>query len=143
MNPKSNACLFCKIAKGEIPSEKIYENEHVLAFLDIHPNNPGHTLIIPKEHYADFLETPDNVLTEIMSAGKKIAPKIMEAVGAHGFNTVFNTRPAAGQVVFHTHMHIIPRYFNDGHKHWTAGQYKDGEKEEVGKKIRKEISANS
>jgi len=86
--------------------------------LDIHPNNPGHTLIVPKEHHADLLETPDDVLAEILSKAKKIAPAIMKAVKADGFNSIFNTKPAAGQMVFHTHMHIIPRFTNDGLKHW-------------------------
>ncbi len=113
-----NDCIFCKIIKKEIPADFIYENDKIVAFLDIHPNNPGHTLIVPKEHHADLLETPDDVLAEILSKAKKIAPAIMKAVKADGFNSIFNTKPAAGQMVFHTHMHIIPRFTNDGLKHW-------------------------
>ena len=113
-----NDCLFCKIIKKEIPADFVYENDKIVAFLDIHPCNKGHTLVVPKEHHADLLETPDDVLGDILCRTKKIAPAIMKAVNAEGFNSIFNTKPAAGQVVFHTHMHIIPRYKDDGLKHW-------------------------
>jgi histidine triad (HIT) family protein len=114
-----NDCIFCKIIRKEIPSENfVYENDKIVAFLDIAPSNKGHTLVVPKAHYADLLETPDDVLAEIIVKTKKIAPAVMKAVGAQGFNSIFNTKPAAGQVVFHTHMHIIPRFTNDGLKHW-------------------------
>jgi histidine triad (HIT) family protein len=113
-----NDCVFCKIIKKEIPADFVYENDKIVAFLDIHPNNPGHTLVVPKEHHTDLLETPDEVLKDILCRTKKIAPAIMKAVGAEGFNSIFNTKPAAGQVIFHTHMHIIPRFKGDGLKHW-------------------------
>ena len=113
-----NDCIFCKIIKKEIPADFIYENDKIVAFLDIHPNNPGHALVVPKAHFHDLLETPDDVLADIMARTKKIAPAILKAVKADGFNSIFNTKPAAGQVVFHTHMHIIPRFTNDGLKHW-------------------------
>ena len=111
-------CIFCKIIKKEIPADFIYENDKIVVFLDIHPCNPGHALVVPKEHHTDLLDTPDDVLQDILSRTKKIAPAIMEAVKADGFNSIFNTKPAAGQVIFHTHMHIIPRFKNDGLKHW-------------------------
>ncbi len=114
-----NDCIFCKIIRKEIPSENfVYENDKIVAFLDIAPSSPGHTLVVPKAHYADLLETPDDVLADIMSRTKKIAVAIMKAVSAQGFNTICNTKPAAGQVIFHTHFHIIPRFPNDGLKHW-------------------------
>lgn len=114
-----NDCIFCKIIRKEIPSENfVYENDKIVAFLDIHPSNPGHTLVVPKAHYVDLLDTPDEVLAEILAKTKKIAPAVMKGVGAQGFNSIFNTKPAAGQVIFHTHMHIIPRFTNDGLKHW-------------------------
>jgi histidine triad (HIT) family protein len=131
-----NDCIFCKIIRKEIPSENfVYENDTIVAFLDIHPSNPGHTLVVPKAHYSDLLETPDDVLAEILVKTKRIAPAVMKAVNAQGFNTIFNTKPAAGQVIFHTHMHIIPRFTNDGLKHWPD---KHLNVEEM-KKIKKDI----
>jgi histidine triad (HIT) family protein len=131
-----NDCIFCKIIRKEIPSENfVYENDTIVAFLDIHPSNPGHTLVVPKAHYSDLLDTPDDVLAEILVKTKKIAPAVMKAVNAQGFNTIFNTKPAAGQVIFHTHMHIIPRFTNDGLKHWPD---KHLSAEEM-KKIKKDI----
>ena len=130
-------CVFCKIIAKELPADFVYENDKIVAFLDIHPNNPGHTLIVPKEHYEDLLATPDDVLADMMSRTKKIAPAVMKAVNADGFNTIFNTKPAAFQVVFHTHMHIIPRFKDDGFKHWPE---KDIGKEEM-QKIKENIIA--
>jgi len=135
-----NDCIFCKIIKKEIPSENfVYENDKIVAFLDIHPNNPGHTLIVPREHHKDLLETPDDVLAEILSKTKKIAPAIMKAVGAQGFNSIFNTKPAAGQVIFHTHMHIIPRFTNDGLKHWPDKHLSPEQMKKVKEQILKEL----
>jgi histidine triad (HIT) family protein len=114
-----NDCIFCKIIRKEIPSENfVYENDKIVAFLDITPCSKGHTLVVPKEHHMDMLDTPDDVLADIMSRTKKIAAAIMKATGAQGFNIICNTKPAAGQVIFHTHFHIIPRFANDGLKHW-------------------------
>lgn len=133
-------CLFCKIAKGEIPSTKIYEDEKFLAFLDINPVNHGHTLIIPKEHFEDAASTPDNLLSELIVKGKKIGKALMESVGAEGFNFSTNNGKAAGQVIFHTHFHIIPRKMRDGLKHWESKKYKEGEAEEVAAKIKEVLS---
>ncbi|RME53448.1 HIT family protein, partial [Candidatus Woesearchaeota archaeon] len=113
-------CIFCKIIAGEIPSQMVYENDKVFAFLDINPINKGHTLIVPREHHEDFLDTPDDVLQDMIVRVKKIARAIMTAVNADGFNLGVNTKPAAGQIVFHTHMHIIPRFEGDGLRHWPG-----------------------
>lgn len=121
-------CIFCKIVKGEIPSYKIYEDNKFLAFLDITPINPGHTLVISKEHYPNLLETPDNILSEILVVIKRIAPKILEAVNSKGFNLGLNTNEVSGQVVPHLHFHIMPRFENDGHKLFSG---KDLPKEEM------------
>jgi len=128
-------CIFCKIIKKEIPADFIYENDRIVAFLDIHPNNPGHALVVPKAHFTDLLETPDDVLADIMSRTKKIAPAIIKAVNADGFNTIFNTKPAAGQAVFHTHMHIIPRFKGDGLRHWPEKELSKEEMEKIKKGI--------
>lgn len=130
------SCIFCKIINKEIPAQFIYENDTVIAFLDINPNNPGHSLIVPKEHHEDLLDTPDEILAEIMSKAKAIAPAIVEAVNADGFNTIFNTKPAAGQAVFHTHLHIIPRFKDDGLKHWPTKQLPEGEMNAIQEKIK-------
>ena len=124
-------CVFCKIIAKELPADFVYENDKIVAFLDIRPCNPGHTLVVPKEHHVDLLETPDDVLADIMSRTKKIAPAVVKAVNADGFNTIFNTKPAAGQVIFHTHMHIIPRFSGDGLKHWPEKEMTAEEMQKV------------
>lgn len=134
-------CIFCKIVKKEIPADIIFEDKQVVAFLDINPVNPGHTLVVPKEHHADVLETPDSVASQMMVHVKKIAPAIMKAVKADGFNVGINTKPAAGQVIFHTHLHIIPRFSTDGLKHWPHKQLPKEEMVKVQKEIRAHFSA--
>ncbi len=134
-------CIFCKIVSGGIPAEKIYENEKVLAFMDILPANFGHTLVIPKAHHENLIDTEDSLLCEIILTVKKLAPVIMKALGAEGYNLAVNSGRVAGQIVFHTHFHIIPRFSNDGHKgYWIKKPYKEGEMVEVADKIRNEIS---
>lgn len=113
-------CLFCKIIAGELPSTKVYEDEKTYAFLDINPVSPGHTLIVPKAHGEHVLESSLEDIGHIMATVQKIAPAIMSAVEANAFNLVNNCGRAAGQTVFHTHFHIIPRFSNDGLEHWPA-----------------------
>lgn len=131
-------CIFCKIAAGEIPSHKVYEDEAALAFLDIHPINPGHTLVIPKAHHQDLLDTPPELLAHLMQVIVKIAPGIVKAVGAEAFNLGVNNGAAAGQIIFHTHFHIMPRFDSDGHKLWPG---KDLGQEEL-VKISADIMSN-
>jgi len=120
-------CLFCKIIAGEIPCHKVYEDERVLAFLDIHPLNPGHTQLIPKRHSEHLLESNEEDSRAIIDAAKKIVPAILQSVGAPGCNIHSNIGHAAGQVVFHTHLHLIPRYDDDGFKDWQRdGDVSDG-----------------
>lgn len=118
-----NDCVFCKIAKEEIPADKIYEDENFFAFLDINPNNPGHTLIIPKKHYKNLYELPDEVLSEIAPLIKKMAIAVKQGVNADGINIIMNNDSAAGQIVPHTHFHIIPRFSDDGLRHWPGKPY--------------------
>ena len=103
-------CLFCKIISGEIPSAKVYEDEYSFAFLDINPINPGHTLLVPKRHFANLYETSDETLKELTPIIKKLAIAVKKAVSADGINIGMNNDPAAGQLVFHAHFHIIPRH---------------------------------
>lgn len=109
-------CIFCKISLGEIPSYKVYEDDFFLAFLDISQATYGHTLIIPKEHYANLLEMPDELLEKLMIVGKKVACAVKSATKCEGFNILNNNGEAAGQSVQHFHIHIIPRYPNDSFK---------------------------
>lgn len=129
-------CIFCNIVSGALPAEKVYENERTLAFLDTNPVNPGHTLIVSKEHHPTALETPDETLLAILRAAKRIAPALAEALGAEGFTVTFNNGSAAGQVVFHTHLHVIPRKRLDGLSLWPQQPYPEGEAARVGEKIR-------
>jgi len=127
-------CLFCKIIKGEIPSAKIYEDEHMFAFLDIRPINKGHTLVLPKEHYGDVFDIPSETLCDVMPGLKKVASAIKEAVNADGLNIGVNNGEVAGQAVFHLHFHLIPRFEDDGLKHWPGKEAAD--LEEIAEKIK-------
>ena len=129
-------CVFCKIVKGEIPAHKVYEDETTLAFLDITPVNIGHTLVIPKKHYVNIYETPEEIMMHIMRTVKKISHAVKIGLKADGINVTMNNDPAAGQVVFHAHIHIIPRHANDGFGAWQGKRsYKEGEKEVIVEKI--------
>ena len=109
-------CIFCKIIKGEIPCYKIYENEYVLAFLDIAKDIDGHILVIPKNHCESVLDCSENDLKEVMVAIQKISNHLIDNCGYDGVNLLNCCKECAGQSVFHFHMHIIPRKQNDGEK---------------------------
>lgn len=132
-------CLFCKIAKKEIPSKIIYEDPDVTAFLDIAPVHPGHVLVIPKTHSADFSELDPVDREAVLHACQKITKTLLE-LGADGCNVSTNVKRAAGQVIFHTHFHIIPRYANDGLPPWPEQNYKDGEADEWSARLRELLS---
>ena len=108
-----NDCIFCAIVAGEIPSFKVYEDEQVLAYLDINPFSKGHTLVIPKKHSTGLLDTDDETLAAIVARVKKVAARIQEKLGCDGFNIVQNNGEAAGQTVRHVHFHIVPRWNGD------------------------------
>lgn len=105
-----NDCIFCAIADGEIPSFKVYEDNDVVAYLDINPCSKGHTLVIPKAHYPNLAGTGDEALATLIKRVKAVAVKVSEALEADGFNILQNNGQAAGQSVFHVHFHIVPRY---------------------------------
>ena len=105
-----NDCVFCAIAAGEIPSFKIYEDELVLAYLDINPFSEGHTLVIPKAPSCGLLDTPEETLAALVSRVKKVAGHLKAALPCDGFNILQNNGEAAGQTVMHIHFHIVPRY---------------------------------
>ncbi|MCR5231255.1 MAG: HIT family protein [Acholeplasmatales bacterium] len=106
-------CIFCKIINGEIPSKKVYEDDDVLAILDISQATKGHTLVMPKKHYANLFEIDNNVYLKVMAKAKELALKITEKENALGCNILNNCNEAAGQSVMHFHVHILPRYKDD------------------------------
>jgi len=106
-------CIFCKILAGEIPCSKVFEDEHFIAFLDIRPVHKGHVLLVPKKHFVNIFDTPDTEAEKIYKAAQKITKAVSEATGCDGVNLVQNNNAAAGQEVFHSHLHIIPRYTDD------------------------------
>ena len=108
-----NDCIFCAIAAGEIPSFKVYEDDRVLAYLDINPFSKGHTLVIPKEHAKGLLDADDQVLADLIVKVKRIAAHVAAKLGCDGFNILQNNGAAAGQTVRHVHFHIIPRWNGD------------------------------
>lgn len=126
-----NECIFCKIIRKEIPADIIYEDEHILSFLDIAPSTAGHCLVIPKEHFENIYTLPDETLCRVSMAVKHVSILLRNSLECEGINIVMNNEALAGQVVFHAHIHIMPRYTNDGLKTWGHRQYQPGEKEAV------------
>jgi histidine triad (HIT) family protein len=110
-------CLFCKIANKELPSSIVYEDADVLAFLDIKPIHEGHTLVIPKVHSHDLSEIDPVDLQAVYATAQRVAQALLQ-FGAEGVNVTTNVKPASGQVIFHTHIHVIPRYHKDGLNTW-------------------------
>jgi len=129
-------CLFCKIISKEIPSTVVYEDDSVFAFLDIRPVNKGHTLVVPKEHHMNLFDTPDDILGKMISTVKKVGNAVQNAVKADGVNLGMNNGGAAGQVIFHAHMHIIHRLPDDGFKHWHGKEFGNDEMEDIAERIR-------
>ena len=103
-------CIFCQIVSGQIPSSKVYEDEEVLAFLDITQVTTGHTLVIPKKHYRNMLEMDAEAASSLFARVPKIAKQLQDKLGASGVNIINNNEEAAGQTVFHTHVHLLPRF---------------------------------
>ena len=127
-----NSCIFCKIANGEIPSKSIYEDEDFKVILDLGPATKGHALILPKEHAADLFELPEETAAKAMVLAKKLGRQMKENLHADGLNLVQNNGEAAGQTVKHFHLHLIPRYQNDGQNIlWNPGEASQEELEET------------
>ncbi len=144
MPNKKADCIFCKIIEGGLPSYRIYEDNDVVAFLDIFPVHPGHVLVVPKSHYTDIFDTPENEMRALIAAARKIAPAVMKATRADAINIGMNNRQAAGQVVMHAHMHVIPRFKDDGLKVWPQRPYDhDAEKEKMAAAIKDSLGAKS
>lgn len=120
---KDNNCIFCKIANGEIPSRTIEENDMFRVVLDVSPATKGHALILPKEHCRNLYDLPEETAAEVIKMAKRIALRMKDELNCDGVNIVQNNEEAAGQTVFHFHMHVIPRYRDDGQViGWMPGQ---------------------
>lgn len=130
-------CIFCKIAEGRIPAEKVYEDDFVVAFLDIGPLSDGHTLVIPKQHFEKLHECPPDLLERLGPCIGRVAKAVFAAMTPDGYNVLCNTGKAAGQAVGHVHFHIIPRMTGDGvFNRWPAYSYEQGKVEKLAAKIR-------
>lgn len=130
-------CIFCKIANGEIPAATLHEDEDFRVILDLGPASKGHALILPKKHAANIYEISEENLSKAIILAKKMAGKMTDALGCDGFNIVQNNGTAAGQTVFHFHMHLIPRYEGDQVRlGWVPGKLDDATRDEILKKVR-------
>lgn len=135
-----DGCLFCKMVEGEVPVTKVYEDEAVLAFLDIGPISDGHTLVIPKQHCTRLHECDPEVLAGVSARLGKVAEAVAAAMDADGYNVLSNNGAAAGQVVEHLHFHVIPRRIGDRvFTRWPSYEYKKGQMEDIAARIRRHL----
>ena len=129
-------CIFCKLANGDIPTATVYEDEYLRAIMDAAPANKGHIIILPKSHAANIYELEDEYVSRAFVLAKKLAVVLKKLTGCDGVNILQNNGEAAGQTVFHFHVHVIPRFKNDDCTIvWKPTSYEDGEASEVAKKI--------
>ena len=129
---KDENCIFCKLAGGEIPTATLYEDEDFRVILDANPAAKGHALIIPKEHYANLYELDDELAGKVLVLAKKMITKLADILGCDGYNIVQNNGEAAGQTVFHFHMHLIPRFKDDGvGVTWKMGELTEEDKNDI------------
>ena len=133
---KNENCIFCKLANGEIPTATLYEDEDFRVILDANPASKGHALILPKEHYENLYELSDELAAKILVLAKKTIIKLTDVLECDGYNVVQNNGEIAGQTVFHFHMHLIPRYREDGQKiGWKPQEVSAEELEEIKNQI--------
>ncbi|MFH1412737.1 MAG: HIT family protein [bacterium] len=129
-------CIFCKVVKNTIPRHLVYEDEYTLAFLDIAPVRPGHTIVIPKKHVEYMGDVDDVVLCHTIETVKKIGEAMKQALGAKGYNLMVNNGSEAGQLINHFHFHIIPRKNKEELEQWAHGKYENGEAEKISKQLK-------
>ena len=120
-------CIFCKLANGVFPTNSIYKDDDFNVILDASPANRGHALILPKQHFENLLEADEDVLAKVMPLAKKIATAVKKVTGCDGVNIVQNNGPAAGQTVFHLHIHVVPRFNDDFEFEWAHKSFSDEE----------------
>ncbi len=136
-----DSCIFCKIVDGQIPSTTIFEDENVKVILDIAPAAKGHAILLVKQHVANIFELDSVVAGKIFSVVPKVATALKEELGCDGMNILQNNGEAAGQTVFHLHIHFIPRWKEDTVQiRWTPNSYADGEAEDLAKAIRERMA---
>ncbi len=129
---KDENCIFCKLANGDIPTATLYEDDDFRVILDAGPAAKGHALILPKEHYANLYELSDELAAKVLVLAKKMITRLTDFLGCDGYNIVQNNGEAAGQTVFHFHLHMIPRYKNDGvGLGWKMGELTEQDKDEI------------
>lgn len=139
---KDDNCIFCKLANGDIPTNTIYEDADFRVILDASPATKGHALILPKQHYANMFEMDDEVLAKAAKLAKKVITHEKEVLGCDGYNVLQNNGEAAGQTVFHFHMHLIPRYKDDAAEFgWKPGELDEKTKQEVLEKVAAKMEA--
>ena len=129
-------CIFCKIINREVPANIVYEDERVLAFLDINPISRGHTLIVPKKHYTDIYDVTEDYLKEMAVIAKKMSVAMKKGLGADGVNILHASGEAAQQSVFHFHIHLVPRYRGDKLDTWPKSRYKEKNLDKVAEEIK-------
>lgn len=133
---KDDNCIFCKIANGEIPSVSPYEDEDFKVIFDLNPASKGHALILPKQHFANLYELDDETASKVLKVAKRVTGALKEELGCDGYNLVQNNGEAAGQTVFHFHMHLIPRYKGDTvNVTWTPGTMDKEEMEKLARAV--------
>ena len=133
---KDENCIFCKLANGDIPTATVYEDEYLRAIMDAAPANKGHIIILPKSHASSIYELEDEYVSRAFVLAKKLALALKKLTNCDGVNILQNNEEAAGQTVFHFHVHVIPRFKNDNCTLvWKPDSYKDGEASETARKI--------
>ena len=130
-------CIFCKIVDGAIPSKKVYEDENVMAILDISQATVGHTLVIPKKHFDNLLDIDNETYQYVMIGAKRVAKILNDKLHPEGFNIINNCGEVAGQSVMHFHVHVVPRYKNDDFKIINVDHSKDVDLDDILNKINK------
>ena len=140
LHPHDPSCLFCKIVAGSIPSAKVLETDHALAFLDINPVNRGHVLLVPKAHHSTLSELPDDLAAETARLIPRLVRAIRAATGADGLNLIVNNGQVAGQTVDHGHWHLIPRFVDDPVDWpWPHSDYSGDELKQMQFRIEREL----
>lgn len=128
--------IFAKIIRREISADIVYEDDDTLAFLDVHPSNPGHTLVVPKVFSRNIFDISEKSLCSLMNTVRKITPAVSKAMNADGVHITMNNESAAKQIIFYAHVHIVPRFIDDDYGHSPRKEYADGEAKEIAQKIR-------
>jgi histidine triad (HIT) family protein len=143
-SPVDPNCVFCKIISGQIPSARVFETDLAVAFLDINPLNPGHSLIVPRAHHVQLTDLPDDLAAHVGSLLPRLCRAVREATAAQGLNVIVNNGAAAGQAVDHCHWHIIPRFAGDPIRWpWRQGKYSGDELNQMRSRIERALESET